>query len=137
MPNTMKEYQHAYENAKAWLDEIRDLYRENEALDEENETRREEIDQRILEMPLEVSVRSDWSSPGEIMSASEYRILLTTGGPALQVTGDLSQHDEPDSAELQMQDWGVPWREVWPCKLSQMDEARAALRWFAQHFCFG
>ena len=33
----------------------------------------------------------------------------------------------PDRAQLQMQDWGVPWREVWPCEVAEMDEAREVL----------
>jgi hypothetical protein len=130
----MNDYKHAYDNAKAWLDNIRELYREVETADDD---RREAIETEVQEMPLEVAVRSAWATPGYDLTAAEYRILLTTGGPALQITGYLDQHNEPERHELQMQDWGTPWREVWPCELAEMDEARSALAWFVSHFYFG
>ena len=69
----------------------------------------EDARQRIQEDSLSVLVRSGWHSPGEEMEAVEYEILLSTGGPATRIVGDLDQHDEPSSATLQYQDWGTPW----------------------------
>jgi len=73
----------------------------------------DECRERIAESPLSVEVRSDWHTPGDEDAAqpAEYMILLSTGGPALRIVGDLSQHCEPTSARLEYQDWGTPWTE--------------------------
>ena len=60
--------------------------------------------------PLDVSVRSGWSAPGNL-EPEEFRILLCTGGPAVQIIGDLNQFNEPQSARLQHQDWFEPWTD--------------------------
>lgn len=62
--------------------------------------------QRIEEDALSVEVRSDWASPGEEMVASEFRIVLCTGGPHVEIVGDLSQHNEPESVRIIYKDWG-------------------------------
>jgi hypothetical protein len=46
----------------------------------------------------------------------EYRILLCTGGPAVQITGNLSSYNEPAAATLQHQDWFLPWTDYPPRK---------------------
>ena len=51
----------------------------------------EDAGRRIQEDPLSVLVRSGWHSPGEKMEAAEYEILLSTGGPATRIVGDLDQ----------------------------------------------
>src|SRR5690606_36741655 len=56
-------------------------------------------------------VRSGWTQPGAEMEAEEYRILLCTGGPAVQIVGDLNRYNEPESARLQYQDWFTPWTD--------------------------
>jgi len=66
--------------------------------------------QRIDGDPLDVQVRSDWTTPGEEMTPDEYMILLCTGGPAVRITGDL-YYGEPCSACLSYQDWGTQWTE--------------------------
>lgn len=69
--------------------------------------------ERIQESALSVEVRSRWYVPGEREEApAEYRILLTTGGPALQMIGELNEHGEPESAWLEYQDWGTPWTRL-------------------------
>lgn len=141
MTGNRDEYEHARGNAKGWYEELRDLYREYQAREDDRDDKETEaIEERVQEMPLSVEVRSPWYVPGakaEDTKPAEYNILLTTGGPALRVWGELDNYGQPDSAQLQMQDWGVPWREVWPCELDEMDEARAVLTWFAQQFYFG
>lgn len=73
--------------------------------------RSEEAEQRIGESVLSVSVRDGWHTPGAPSEdgPEEYEVLLSTGGPALRIWGKLREHGEPDTAELQMQDWGTPW----------------------------
>lgn len=72
---------------------------------------REEAEQRIHESVLSVSVRDGWHQPGQPSEdgPEEYEILLSTGGPALRIYGRLGANCQPESAELQIQDWGTPW----------------------------
>lgn len=68
--------------------------------------------QAIEEDALSVQVRSGWHAPGEEGEAEEFEILLTTGGPALRIIGDLGQYSQPERPRLEMQDWFIPWQEV-------------------------
>jgi hypothetical protein len=70
----------------------------------------EDARERIQEDPLSLEFRSDWVSSKSDMEISEYRLLLTTGGPAVQIVGDI-EDGEATSARLQVQDWGTPWTE--------------------------
>lgn len=54
---------------------------------------------------LSVDVRNGWHIPGDESEPTEYRIVLCTGGPHVEIRGDISQHGEPESAELYYQDW--------------------------------
>jgi hypothetical protein len=90
------------------------------------------IQQQIDEMPLSVLVRSDWHAPGDVGAAGEYEILLSTGGPAVRITGWLTSYKEPDDAFLQCQDWGTPWQPV-----ALDHETQLALQNFAHNFYFG
>lgn len=65
----------------------------------------------IEEDALSVEVRSDWQSVGKPMVAGEFRILLCTGGPAVQIRGELDG-SEPSRAWLECQDWYTPWTQV-------------------------
>ena len=72
---------------------------------------KEDAERDILEMPLSVEVRSGWYTPGsEPEDPEEFCILLSTGGPALRIIGDLDR-GLPVRARLQYQDWGTPWTE--------------------------
>ncbi len=89
--------------------------------------------QTIEEDALSVEVRSDWHSPGDPeVEDTEYRILLCTGGPAVQILGDVGEHGQPDRARLMCQDWFTPWTEV----ILESEES-ADLLTFAQAFYFG
>lgn len=69
-------------------------------------TSEDEARQRIHEDALSVEVRSDWRSPGEEMTAGEFRILLCTGGPHVELIGDLDQ-GEPSRVRVLYRDWGT------------------------------
>ena len=71
----------------------------------------DEARERIQESPLSCEVRSGWTSPGETMEAEDFCILLSTGGPALRIRGELDEHKQPHRAWLEYQDWGTPWTE--------------------------
>ena len=66
---------------------------------------------KIQEDPLSIEVRSDWETDGSNLRAGEFRILLCTGGPAVQIVGSLGEHKEPEKARIEYQDWGTPWTE--------------------------
>jgi hypothetical protein len=57
----------------------------------------------IHEDPLSISVRSGWTYPGDPFEPAEYEILLSWGGPASRITGEL-EHEQPEGAVLEYQD---------------------------------
>ena len=89
----------------AELEELAALEEQANGCTDEDDAR-----QRIYEDPLSVEVRSDWSAPGDPLEAGEFRILLCTGGPAVQIRGELNR-GEPCRAWLEYQDWGTPWTQ--------------------------
>jgi len=87
--------------------------------------------QHIHEDPLSVQVRSTWTNVGDKMEASEFEILLCTGGPAVRIIGELDRYNEPARAWIEYQDWGTPWTEFFG------DHDRDALLAYARTFYFG
>lgn len=92
----------------------------------------EEAREAIQNDALSVDVRSDWHSVGDDSSASEYRILLCTGGPAVQITGNLNRHNEPESATIEHQDWYESWGSI-----NISSDEQAAVIEYARQFWFG
>lgn len=90
-------------------------------------TDQDDAQQRISEDPLSVEVRSDWETQGAELTPSEFRILLCTGGPAVQIRGELDDNGSPRRAWLEYQDWGTPWTQHFGA-----DPARLVT--YAQHF---
>ena len=138
---TEKDMTHAEANGRGWLETIREQVaaleldwnrlkemKDTDAEDMTDEEKEEfaeltadagefenydEARERIEEGPLSVQVRSAWYSPGaEPEPPDEFEILLSTGGPALRIIGDLNEHGEPTRARLEMQDWFTPWVEI-------------------------
>lgn len=124
----MTDNQHAIANARSWLESIREMIARLESDDDDaQEAAREEIQQSALS----VQVRGGWRSLGEESTDDEYEILLTTGGPALRIVGDLDRGDVT-SAALEWQDWGTPWTGL------QLDgDEPDAVEAFARCFYFG
>jgi hypothetical protein len=94
----------------------------------------DEARERILEDALSVEVRSGWvslGSQGADMTPEEFNILITTGGPAVRIMGDLA-NGEPHRAWLEVQDWGKPWTEYFPASI----DGAAVLLSYARCFCF-
>ena len=122
-------YEYARSNAAGWLSSIVEMIGR---LDSDDEETREAAETEIHEAPLSLSVRNGWyspSAPEDQEGPEEYEILLSTGGPALRIFGRIGEHFEPTSAELQMQDWYIPW-ERYPAP-------EAVLLRFVQQFYFG
>lgn len=91
---------------------------------------REDAEQRIHEDALSVEVRSDWATLGEDLEAGEFCILLTTGGPAVRICGELDEHKEPRRAWLEVQDWFTPWTQYFGA-------SQETLLTYARCFYFG
>jgi hypothetical protein len=73
-----------------------------------------EAHERIQEDALSVEVRSGWHEParcGDTFRPEDFKILLCTGGPAVQIRGELDEDGEPRRAWLEVQDWGKPWTQ--------------------------
>lgn len=123
------------------LEELRDM----EDRDEDDTTELAELEamagdcvneddarQRIQEDPLSVLVRSGWYAPGETdVKPEEFEILLSTGGPAVRIVGDLDEYGQPTRAYIQWQDWGTPWTDHYEAGM-----ADTCLK-YASHFYFG
>lgn len=135
-----EENNRAEQNAKAWMDSIAGMIAAMEKAEEERDEATfddETFDadgwrERIQECPLEISVRAGWHAPGEKAEDEEFLILLSTGGPALRIVGDLDQHNQPENPRLEYQDWGTPWTEY--ATDAEQDEA---LEKFCAQFYFG
>lgn len=101
--------------------------------DREEYHNEEQARQSIEEDPLSVQVRTDWHTPGEESESTEYEILLCTGGPAVRIVGDLDWNHQPETAQIEYQDWFTPW-ERYSNTTSEEDEA---LLTYARQFYFG
>ena len=109
MKTKRSETPHGLRNGRAWAESITEMLAR---LDSDDPEIRDTAESEIQESPLSVEVRSGWTCPGHEMEAEEYMILLSTGGPALRIVGDIGQFNEPSTARLEWQDWGTPWAEV-------------------------
>ena len=132
----MTETNHAISNAKGWLAEIVEntghlAFYETSGDYENADSMREQIQDSVLS----VRIRDEWRSPGDDEhEPAEYEILLSTGGPALRIYGQLEAHCQPgEFPELQWQDWGTPWTRY----CDSTDEEDEAIRRFVSCFYFG
>lgn len=131
----MTDNANAINNAKGWMAKINEMLAARSAAEDAgDEDARETAIVAIDESPLSIQVRGGWHSPGsaELSDPVEYEILLSTGGPALRIVGELGEHCEPENARLQWQDWFVPWTDH-----DTTDEEDEAILTFAQAFYFG
>ena len=94
-------------NLRATADELADLQ-----INAGDFTDRDAVETELYEYPLEVTVRSGWESIGEPLEATEYAILLSTGGPAARIRGELDEDGTPTRAWMEAQDWGTPWTDI-------------------------
>jgi len=96
----------------------------------------DDAQQAIQEDPLSVEVRSGWTTLDYTLEASEFQILLCTGGPAVRIMGELDDDFEPCRAWLEFQDWGTPWTQYIG---SYMDDAtkQHTLLAYCREFYFG
>lgn len=121
------------QQAQAHLNTISDLMaRYNAAVEDGHFELVDNITDECYEIPLSCEVRSGWATHPSGLFPEEYRILLCTGGPAVQIIGELDKDGLAASATLQHQDWFEPWVSL---PVGQADWT--ALLSFAQQFYFG
>ena len=127
----MKPLYYAEQNARSHLETIKELVAilNTGGVSEGDQLTSDEVIERIYQYPLSIEVRASWHAIGETSTDDEYRLLLSTGGPACQLVGDLDTDGNPKSVKLQMQDWGTPWTNFG----IDQDEKNALLN-FAQQF---
>jgi hypothetical protein len=71
---------------------------------------RDDALERIQQDALCVEVRSLWVPVGYTMTVDQFAILISTGGPAVRIRGDLVD-GVPCRAWLETQDWVTPWTQ--------------------------
>lgn len=93
----------------------------------------EEAIERIQDDALDISVRSDWHSPGsEDNEPTEFTILLCTGGPAVRIVGELDEYRQPSRAWIEYQDWFTAWTHLIDAPIES-----DTLLTYCQQFYFG
>lgn len=95
---------HAYDQALAQIASIRDMV---ERLQSDDEETADQASIDINDDPLSIEIRTDWHLPGPSAPAAEYRIVLCTGGPHVEIQGDLDDHKQPETAMIVYKDWGT------------------------------
>ena len=92
----------------------------------------DQLRESILNSALSVEFRSGWySSLDDELVPEEFKILLSWGGPALRIIGELDNYG-PVNPKLQFQDWGTPWTDF-----EITEDQQNALNWFCNCFYFG
>jgi hypothetical protein len=91
---------------------------------------RDEALEVIQQDALLIEVRSGWAPVGDCLQAEEFAILISTGGPAVRIRGELDEYRQPARAWLEVQDWGKPWTRYY-------DASQDVLLSYAQCFYFG
>tara|TARA_A100001518_G_C1170372_1_gene21947 strand:- start:47 stop:445 length:399 start_codon:yes stop_codon:yes gene_type:complete len=124
---------YALENAKGHMESMVEDFKKDQQLQESNDYKeQDELRESVLNSALSVEFRSGWySSPEDEKKAEEFRILLSTGGPALRIIGKLDDYG-PIEPKLQFQDWGTPWTDF-----EITEDQQKALNWFCNCFYFG
>ena len=93
---------------------------------------RDDASTRAHENALSVEVRSGWSEVGAVGAPEEFRIVLCTGGPHVEIRGELDQNGEPRGARLDYFGASVP-RSTYHGPLSDA----GVLLTYCQEFYFG
>jgi len=122
---------------QAQFDSIKEMV---EALAAAADRDREAAEQAIHEDALSVEVRSGWYVLGARdadTKPAEYCILLCTGGPGCRIVGQLSEHGEPETAVMEVQDWFQPWTAMRPQVAADNHDSEPTMLAYARCFYFG
>tara|TARA_Y100000004_G_scaffold188172_1_gene241945 strand:+ start:836 stop:1258 length:423 start_codon:yes stop_codon:yes gene_type:complete len=129
---------HAFNNAKGHIESMVEDFKKVSYLESLNVTTNEEeqeieqIKESIINSALSVQFRSGWTDNYDQLQIEEFKILLSWGGPALRVIGDLDEYKQCENIKLQFQDWGTYWTDY---ELTEIEEK--SLNWFCNCFYFG
>ena len=94
---------------------------------------REAIEDELREEPLSVLVgHSGWVSPGSELVPNKFELMISTGGPAMRVVGEILYGSASDPV-VEWQDWFKPWTEY----NNEQEALQEALEWFCNLFVFG
>jgi hypothetical protein len=132
-----EDYSNAISTGRGHLLEIVEMYKLAEDPEKRDDWDAMDIlRDRVLEYPLSVQVRSEWFNPWDSITTpddlAECRILLSTGGPAVQIWAELDGYGEANLVQLQVQDWYLPWTPM----IISIEECDA-LEWFVKQFGLG
>jgi hypothetical protein len=96
-----------YEGRAQWAEEYPNEAEELAELEEAagEWSDRDDVQEDIQEDPLSIEVRSGWADVGETLTPEEFRIVLCTGGPHVEILGELDEHGEPDRVRVLYRDW--------------------------------
>ena len=124
---------HALNNAIGHIESMVEDFKKDQLFEKINDyDAQDQLRESVLNSALSVEFRSGWySSSNDELEPEEFKILLTWGGPALRIIGELDNYG-PINPKLQFQDWGTPWTD-----LEITDSQQDALNWFCNCFYFG
>ena len=124
---------HALNNAIGHIESMVEDFKKDQLFEKINDyNAQDQLRESILNSALSVEFRSGWySSLDDELVPEEFKILLSWGGPALRVIGELDNYG-PVNPKLQFQDWGTPWTDF---KITE--DQQNALNWFCNCFYFG
>ena len=125
---------HALNNAIGHIESmVENFKKDKHFFDIKDFDSQDELRESVLNSALSVEFRSGWYSLGENpLTAEEFKILLSWGGPALRVIGKIDNNGLPVNPKLQFQDWGTPWTDF-----EITEDQQDALNWFCNCFYFG
>ena len=120
---------HAAANAAAWCETILDQLARLQVACQESDETYDVIREEIQQSALSLQVRSDWEELGTDLEPGELCILLSTGGPALRIVGDLGRFNCPKDCRMEYRDWGTPWTEYRAIGSAVLDSWAAQFYW--------
>ena len=128
-----KKENHALNNAIGHLESMVEDFKKDQLFEKiKDYDAQDQLRESVLNSALSVEFRSGWySSLDDELVPEEFKILLTWGGPALRVIGELDNYG-PVNPKLQYQDWGTFWTD-----LEITEDQQEALNWFCNCFYFG
>ena len=123
---------HALNNAIGHMESmVEDFKKDKHFFDIKDFDSQDELRESVLNSALSVQFRSGWATFKEDFEPEEFKILLSWGGPALRVIGEITDYGA-ENPKLQFQDWGTLWTDF-----QITEDQQDALNWFCNCFYFG
>ena len=130
--NTQTKENHALNNAIGHIESMVEDFKKDKIFENLKDFEsQDQLRESILNSALSVEFRSGWATFKEDFEPEEFKILLSWGGPALRIIGELDNYS-PVNPKLQFQNWGTPWTDF-----EITEDQQDALNWFCNCFYFG